>query len=140
MTKTEQTRLTHWRFKVIQRAVELRCVARTCRHFGLSRNTFYKWRRRFAENGLAGLCDRPRAPHRSPRATPAEVVAKILYLRENYHFGGEWDFLGTAENGQASGVFSFFSHRINLPEPGTVSIFALGLLGLACSRRRFGAS
>ena len=87
MTKTEQTRLTHWRFKVIQRAVELRCVARTCRHFGLSRQTFYKWRRRFAENGLAGLCDRPRAPHRSPRATPAEVVAKILYLRENYHFG-----------------------------------------------------
>jgi len=62
-------------------------VARTCRHFGLSRQTFYKWRRRFAENGLAGLCDRPRAPHRSPRATPAEVVAKILYLRENYHFG-----------------------------------------------------
>jgi transposase InsO family protein len=87
MTKTEQTRLTHWRYKVMQRAVELRCVARTCRHFGLSRNTFYKWRRRFAENGLAGLCDRPRAPHRSPRATPAEVVAKILYLRENYHFG-----------------------------------------------------
>jgi transposase InsO family protein len=62
-------------------------VARTCRHFGLSRKTFYKWRRRFAENGVAGLCDRPRAPHRSPRATPAEVVAKILYLRENYHFG-----------------------------------------------------
>ena len=48
MTKTEQTRLTHWLFKVTQRAVELRCVAGTCRHFGLSRNTFYKWRRRVA--------------------------------------------------------------------------------------------
>jgi transposase len=35
----------------------------------------------------AGLCDRPRTPHRSPRATPREVVSKILYLRQHYHFG-----------------------------------------------------
>jgi hypothetical protein len=34
-----------------------------------------------------GLADRARAPHRSPRATPAEVVSKILYLRQHYHFG-----------------------------------------------------
>jgi hypothetical protein len=33
------------------------------------------------------LCDRPRAPLRSPRATPKEVVSKILYLRQHYHFG-----------------------------------------------------
>jgi transposase len=87
MTKTEQTRLTCWRFKVLQRAADSRCVARTCRHFGISRNAFYKWQRRFAENGTAGLCDRPRTPHRSPRVTPSAVVGKILYLRENYHFG-----------------------------------------------------
>jgi len=37
--------------------------------------------------GTAGLSDRPRRPHRSPRATPAAIVSKILYLRENYHFG-----------------------------------------------------
>ena len=49
MTKNEQIRLTHWRFKVLQQAGEARSVARTCRHHGISRNTFYKWRRRFAE-------------------------------------------------------------------------------------------
>jgi len=87
MTKNEQIRLTHWRFKVLQQAADARCVARTCRHFGISRNTFYKWRRRFAEHGVSGLCNRPGRPHRSPRAKPAEVIAKILYLRENYHFG-----------------------------------------------------
>jgi transposase InsO family protein len=87
MTKTEQTRLTNWRSKVLQRAADGRTVARTCRHFGISRNTFYKWQRRLAELGTAGLCDRPRRPHRCPRATPSEVVGKILYLRENYHFG-----------------------------------------------------
>jgi len=88
MTKTEQTRLTSWRLKILQRAEEdSRNVAWTCRHFGISRKTFYKWKRRFAEHGDAGLCDRPRRPHRSPNATPKEVVSKILYLRQHYHFG-----------------------------------------------------
>ena len=35
----------------------------------------------------AGLADRPRTPQRSPRATAREVVAKILYWRQHYHFG-----------------------------------------------------
>jgi transposase InsO family protein len=88
MTKAEQTRLRAWRFKVLQRAAaSSRNVARTCRHFGISRKTFYKWKKRFDTDGEAGLCDRPRAPHRSPRATPREVVSKILYLRQRYHFG-----------------------------------------------------
>src|SRR5688572_23306092 len=87
MTKTEQTRLAGWRFKVLQRAAECHSVARTCRHFGISRQAFYKWKKRFDEYGTAGLSDRPRIPHRSPRATPAAIVSKILYLRENYHFG-----------------------------------------------------
>src|SRR5678816_310018 len=88
MTKAEQARLLGWRLKVLRRASEYsRNVARTCRHFGLSRQAFYKWKKRYEEFGEAGLCDRPRAPHRSPRATPPEVVSKILYLRQQYHFG-----------------------------------------------------
>jgi transposase InsO family protein len=73
---------------VLQRACEgSRNVARTCRHFGISRQVFYKWRRRYEAYGAAGLCDRPRTPHRSPRSTPRDVVTKILYLRQRYHFG-----------------------------------------------------
>lgn len=88
MTKAEQTRLSSWRLKVLQRAAaSSRSVARTCRHFGISRKAFYKWKKRFDEHGPAGLGDRPRAPHRSPRATPREVISKMLYLRQNYHFG-----------------------------------------------------
>ena len=88
MTKAEQTRLLTWRLRVLQRAGEgARNVSRTCRHFGLSRKTFYKWKQRFEMHGEAGLCDRPRSPHRSPRATDAAVVSKILYLRQMYHFG-----------------------------------------------------
>jgi transposase InsO family protein len=88
MTKAEQTRLTIWRLKVLEYAGEgSRRVAQTCRHFGISRPTFYKWKRRFDADGAAALCDRPRTPHRSPRATDRAVVSKILYLRQHYHFG-----------------------------------------------------
>ena len=88
MTKAEQARVTAWRLKVLRWARdEPRQVARTCRHFGISRTAFYKWKRRFDELGEAGLGDRPRTPHRSPRATPRAVVSKILYLRQQYHFG-----------------------------------------------------
>jgi transposase InsO family protein len=90
MTKTEQTRLVAWRLKVLVRAGEgARNVARTCRHFGISRQAFYKWKRRYEAHGATGLCDRPRRPLRSPRSTPAAVVSKILYLRQTYHFGPE---------------------------------------------------
>jgi transposase InsO family protein len=88
MTKTEQIRVRTWRLKVLLRAGEGgRNVARTCRHFGISRQAFYKWKQRYDAHGVAGLCDRPRRPHRSPRSTPAAVVSKILYLRQTYHFG-----------------------------------------------------
>ena len=87
MTKADQIRLQGWRFKVLQRAAATGNVARTCRHFGLSRKSFYKWKGRFDAHGQAGLGDRARPPHRSPRSTPPDVVSKILYLRQRYHFG-----------------------------------------------------
>jgi transposase-like protein len=87
MTKGEQARLTAWRLRVLQQAADERNVARVCRRFGLSRKWFYKWKRRHTEHGDAGLCDGPRVPQQSPRATPREVISKILYLRQHYHFG-----------------------------------------------------
>jgi len=88
MTKAEQVRVTAWRLKILRYSQgEPRQVARTCRHFGISRTAFYRWKKRFDELGEAGLADRPRTPHRSPRATPRVVVSKILYLRQHYHFG-----------------------------------------------------
>src|SRR6516164_4361159 len=87
MTKAEQVRLTAWRLRMLQQAADDGNVARVCRRFGISRKSFYKWKRRRAEHGDAGLCDRPRTPLRSSRATAREVVSKILYLRQHNHFG-----------------------------------------------------
>jgi transposase len=88
MTKAEHARLWARRVRVVQQACDRpRNVARTCRHFGISRQAFYRWKRRYEAQGSAGLWDQPRTPHRSPRATPRDVVSKMLYLRQQYHFG-----------------------------------------------------
>ena len=87
MTKGEQARLVAWRSKVLQQATNEHNAARVCRRFGISRKSFYKWKRRHAEHGDAGLCDRPRTPRSSPRGTARDVIGKILYLRQHYHFG-----------------------------------------------------
>ncbi len=88
MTKSEQARLWSWRVRVLREALSSpRNVARTCRHFGISRQAYYRWKRRFEAQGEAGLWSRTSRPNRSPTATPREVVGKILYLRQHYHFG-----------------------------------------------------
>ena len=51
MTKTEQLRLVAWRLRMLQYAAEgSRQVSQTCRHFGISRPTFYKWKKDRAGN------------------------------------------------------------------------------------------
>jgi Helix-turn-helix domain len=52
MNKNELNRLVAWRLKLLREADEMpRGVAQTCRHYGLSRNTFYKWKARYKSHG-----------------------------------------------------------------------------------------
>ena len=62
-------------------------VAMTCRYFGISRQLYYTWLRRYRAEGLEGLRARSRRPHSHPKATSTDVVGKIIHLRQNYHFG-----------------------------------------------------
>jgi transposase InsO family protein len=62
-------------------AGEIENVAEFCRRHQISRVTFYKWRARFAEQGLAGLQELSRRPQSCPRATDAPVVAAVLGCR-----------------------------------------------------------
>lgn len=61
-----------------------------CRRFGISRDKGYKWLRRFAAQGLAGLTDRSRRPHHSPERTSLKIERKILGVRDesNNAWGG----------------------------------------------------
>ena len=88
MDDREQQRRIRHRLAVLRHAEEVTGnVAATCRYYGVSRQCFYKWRRRYEELGEEGLRDGSSRPLNSPNATPAEVVGKIVYLRQHYHFG-----------------------------------------------------
>ena len=59
-----------------------RNVAHTCRHFGISRQTFYRWQRRFNAYDLTTLEARSHRPHRRRQPTWTFPLAeKVLTLR-----------------------------------------------------------
>jgi len=57
-------------------------VTQLAKRFKVSRKTAHKWLGRFADEGIAGLDERSRAPHRCPRATPTEVVNAVVRAKQ----------------------------------------------------------
>ena len=62
-------------------------VAVAAEAMGVSRETAYRWLRRFRAEGLGGLEDRSSRPHRSPKQTPVEVEERICELRRSRRWG-----------------------------------------------------
>jgi transposase len=60
---------------------ENRPIAHVAAEMGISRACASKWVNRYRRYGDLGLHDRSSAPHRQPKATRAEVVARIEELR-----------------------------------------------------------
>ncbi len=57
----------------------------TCRHFDISPQTFYRWKRRYNPRHLASLEDRSHRPRHLRRPTYSiELVEAVLKLREGY--------------------------------------------------------
>lgn len=57
----------------------------TCRYFGISRQTFYRWKRRYDPGRLESLEERSRRPQRVREPTySAELMEQVLSLREEY--------------------------------------------------------
>lgn len=78
------------RLAIIQHVEEVTGnVAMTCRYFGISRQAYYGFYRRYLADGVEGLRTRSKRPKTSPNATHADIVGKIIYLRQQYHFGPE---------------------------------------------------
>jgi transposase InsO family protein len=65
-----------------------------CDSYGISRETGYTWLARFDREGPAGLVDRSRRPHHSPRATPDHVVQALLEARRRHPTWGPKKLLG----------------------------------------------
>lgn len=64
-------------------------MSQLCRRFGISRDTGYKWLRRYQEEGRDGLKNRSRRPHNSPNQTPAPIEEAVCEVRrDNPAWGG----------------------------------------------------
>lgn len=64
-------------------------VAAFCRDHKISRQTYYKWKRRFAGDGVNGLADRSRRPIGSGHMTPSAVEDEIVWWRKKLADDGE---------------------------------------------------
>jgi transposase InsO family protein len=56
-------------------------VSALCARYGVSRQTGYKWLRRFAAGGDAALAERSRRPHACPHRTADDVERRVVELR-----------------------------------------------------------
>ena len=62
-------------------------VAAAAESMGVSRETAYRWLRRYRAEGTAGLVDRSSRPYRSPTRTSAEVEAEVVAVRLGRRWG-----------------------------------------------------
>jgi transposase InsO family protein len=65
-------------------------ISEVCAQLGVSRESFYLYRSRFAAEGWTGLLPRSSRPHSSPGQTPPELVALIVAMRARLIAEG-WD-------------------------------------------------
>lgn len=80
----------HGRALLVERVLAGHRPADVAHQLGCSRATAYKWLRRYASEGRAGLIDRPSRPHACPHRTPALIEAQILEARRVHRRGADW--------------------------------------------------
>lgn len=88
-------------------------VSQFCRDRQISRQTFYKWRRRFRQDGLGGLQEQSRRPNSSPGQTAAAVEEAVLRQRKQLREQG-------LDHGPQSIVWTLQRDEIAVPSRSTV--------------------
>ncbi len=79
-SKAPAEKLARQRLSVLELALSLGSVSEACRQRGMNRSQFYEFKRRYQEQGLAGLKDLPPIHKTHPQTTPPEVVERVLAL------------------------------------------------------------
>ena len=59
-------------------------VSEVCRRYGISRQTYYRYRRRYLAEGLQGLEDRSRRPLHPANQITAELELRICEMRKDH--------------------------------------------------------
>lgn len=89
-------------------------VSAFCATYGISRQTFYKWRRRHAAEGLDGLAERSRRPRRQPGRIVPDVEDAIVRVRKEL-----------LDNGCNAGPWTIHNELVaaGLPTPSEATIW-----------------
>jgi transposase-like protein len=86
VTERELERRAQRRLAVLPHVEEVSGnVAATCRYYGISRQCYYGWLRRFEADGLDGLTDRSQRPAPLTASHPSRHRGEIIWLRQHYH-------------------------------------------------------
>jgi putative transposase len=76
------------RWKLVQEILKwTEKVAKICRRYGVARKNAYKWLERYQQEGMKGLKDRSRAPHRQARAIDVDIERLVVKLRRKHGWG-----------------------------------------------------
>lgn len=73
--------------KILNHVRESKNIAKTCRHFEISRETFYTWKRAYERDDEKGLINHKPYPENPTRSVAKHIEALVIYLRTTYHFG-----------------------------------------------------
>jgi transposase InsO family protein len=69
---------------VVEATQQTRSFKALCAAYEISRPTGYLWLERYREQGVAGIAERSRKPHLSPRRTDSELERRVVELRLRY--------------------------------------------------------
>lgn len=80
-----------WKIECLLRGLKSENVTLTCSQAGIHRTTFYKWLSRLSESRFDPEALRPRScrPHSHPKTLSGDVVKRILWYRETFHYGSD---------------------------------------------------
>lgn len=68
------------RKEILDQGDRLGNISEACRRAGIPRSSYYQYRKRFRESGLAGLRDRPPVHRAHPMTTPKSVESQLIEL------------------------------------------------------------
>lgn len=86
---TKQNRDIKRKLAVFNYAKKTGNITKACRHYGISKTTYFNWLKRYKEGGEQGLINNKPCPENIKLRTPIEIEEKVLHLRKKYHFGPE---------------------------------------------------
>jgi transposase InsO family protein len=83
----QQRRCVRRKLKILADLERLGNVSRLCRHYGISRQSYYIWKREYEAEGEEGLINNKPCPENPRLRIAAPIQEKIFHLQKNYHFG-----------------------------------------------------